>query len=423
MSNHVGLDRRTVLGGMAAGALSALGRPAFAVPKTLKIGLVAPQTGPLTLFSEHIPFVLDQIKRTTGGQLKINGTAHPFEIIVKDSQSNPNRAAEVALDLILKDRIDIMCAFATPETGNPVSDQCELNGVPCVANDVPLEPWFFGRGGDPKKGFEWTYDFFFSADEVMHAVVLEMTKVPTNRKIGVLYPNDTDGNAFAKIFPPMLEKAGLSVVDPGRFDLPAGTFSAQIAAFKAVEAELCNAVIPGPDFTIFWNEAAQQGYKPKWLLAGKVGEFPPGVYPFGDRAVNFSVEVWWSRFHPFASGMTGQSSAELADEYEKSSGRQASMALGFRHALFEVAFDALKRVQDLGKPAPIRDALATTDYPSVVGPINFRAGPLPNTSLTPIVVGQWRKGNKWPLELVIVDNSLFPQVPIGGRPEPIAYSS
>src|SRR5215475_6862783 len=82
------VDRRSILrGAAAAGAATVLGRPAFAAPRTLKIGLVAPQTGPISLFSEHIPFVLDQVKRATGGNLKIGGTNRPFEIIVKDSQS------------------------------------------------------------------------------------------------------------------------------------------------------------------------------------------------------------------------------------------------------------------------------------------------------------------------------------------------
>ena len=94
--------------------------------------------------------------------IKINGTVHPLEIVVKDSQSSPNRASEVAQELILNDKVHIVTAFATPETVNPVADQCELNGVPCVTNDAPLEPYFFGRKGDPAKGFEWTYNFFFS---------------------------------------------------------------------------------------------------------------------------------------------------------------------------------------------------------------------------------------------------------------------
>jgi branched-chain amino acid transport system substrate-binding protein len=219
MRRLAAVDQRSVLKGAAvAGAAAMLARPAFAVPRTLKIGLVAPQTGPISLFSEHIPFVLGQIKRTTGGNLKIGGTNRPFEIIVKDSQSNPNRASKVASDLILKDKIDIMCAFATPGTVNPVSDQCELNAVPCISNDAPLESWFFGRHGDPKKGFDWTCNYFFSGDEVIHAMLSMWGRIPTNKKLGVLWPNDDDGNVFARVMPPPIKGAGFTSVDPGRFD-------------------------------------------------------------------------------------------------------------------------------------------------------------------------------------------------------------
>jgi len=419
------LSRRSVLEGLTATATvgSLLARPSVAAPRTLKIGLIMPMTGPLALFTEHIPFVLDQVKRTYGGTLRINGTNHPFQILAKDSQSNPNRASEVALDLILKDKVDIMCAFATPETVNPVSDQCEANGVPCLTNDAPLEPWFFGRHGDPKKGFDWTYNFFFSASQVTSAFLSVWDKLSVTKHLGVLWANDTDGNAFAQVMPPIFKKAGFTVVDPGRFDLPASNFNAQIAAFKSASADAVLAVLPSPDFTIFWNEAARQAYRPRVVVPGKVGEFPPGVYPYGDRAINFAIEVWWSRSHPYSSSMTGQSCAELADEYEKVSNRQASMALGFRHSLLEVCVDVLKRTQDLDQPESIRDALRTTDCRSIVGPINFSTGPFPNTSATPIVAGQWRKGTKWPLELVIVDNTDVPEVPLGGHPEPMTYGS
>ena len=167
------------------------------------------------------------------------------------------------------------------------------------------------------------------------------------------------------------------------------------------------AVIPGPDFTVFWNQAAQQGLKPKVMTAGKVGEFPQGVYPYGDRAINMLTEVWWSKFHPYASGLTGQSSMEYATEYEKTTNKQASMALGFRHSLIEVAVDTLK-TQPEDRRSRARSAMrcATTDYKSIVGPINFKNRAVSqHVSETKCVAGQWRKGKKWPLELVIVDNT------------------
>ena len=124
--NRFPMGRRAFLKtGAAAVAAAALPRVAFAAPKTVKIGLVAPITGPLAIFTEQLPWTIEQIKAFTNGQVDVGGTKHPLEIIVRDSQSNPNRAAEVAKGLILQDKVDLITTFATPETVNPVADQAK----------------------------------------------------------------------------------------------------------------------------------------------------------------------------------------------------------------------------------------------------------------------------------------------------------
>ena len=115
------------------------------MPEAVKIGLVGPKTGPLALFYEEMSWAIEHAKKATDNSITINGTKHPLEIVVKDSRSNPNRASQVTQELILNDRVHIVTAFATPETVNPVSDQCEINGTPCVTNDDPLKSYFFGR--------------------------------------------------------------------------------------------------------------------------------------------------------------------------------------------------------------------------------------------------------------------------------------
>ncbi len=423
------ITRRRVLkgtaAGIAAGLLGGTLRPAFAAAKTIKIGLVMPGTGPLAFFTEHVSFVLNQVQKTLGGKVTIGGKGYPYEIVVKDSQSNPNRASEVTQELILKDKVSLVAAFATPETVNPVSDQCELNGVPCITNDAPLEPYFFGRKGDPKKGFEWTYHFFFSGEELVQSLIPYFNRIKTDKKLGGLWPNDGDGIAQsnpARGFPAAFKKAGYSVVDPGRFDMPASNYNAQIAAFKSQNVDVIQGVLPPPEFTTFWNGAAQQGYRPKIVYVGKACEFPAAMKPLGDRAIGLTVEVWWSKFHPYHSGLNGQSSLELANEYEKVSGRQWSLPLGFRHSLFEVIFDVLKRTGNPEDPSSIRDAIRATNYNSIVGTINFAKGPLPNCALTPLVIGQWVKGTKYPLDMVIVDNSTTPAVPVNHAPFAIKYT-
>ena len=131
----------------------------------------------------------------------------------------------------------------------------------------------------------------------------------------------------------------------------------------------------------------------------------------GDRAEGLSVEVWWSPHHPFASGFTGQSSAELAAAYEAETGRPWTMPLGFKHSLFEVAIDALSRTEDPTDPDSIASAIRATSYSSVVGPIDFGSGPVPNIAKTPLVGGQWRVENGKPV-LDIVENGSAPEVPL-----------
>jgi len=418
------ITRRLLLQSAAASTLAA-GLPARALAngQPVKIGVVAPLTGPLALFSEHLAFVLAQIAKQYGGAIEIDGAKRPLQILVKDSQSNPNRASEVASELILSDKVHIMTSFGTPETANPVSDQCDLNGVPSVSTDTPLESWFFGRRGDPKVGFEWSFNFFLNVPDLVTTYMGIWNKVPGNaRKIGFLFANDSDGNAFAGLMPSPLKTAKYAIVDPGRFDLPASNYNAQIGAFKSGGVDGVVMSLPPPEIAAFWNEAAQQGFQPKFMTPGKGGEFPPGVYPFGKRGANLSVEVWWDRTFPYSSSLTGQTSAQLADAYETASGQQASMALGYTHALFEVAIAALKSAAKVDSPASVRDALRDTAHRTVVGPINFTKGPLPNCWNTPLVGGQWRPGKKWPLELVIVDNSASPAIPVGSSVEAISYS-
>jgi branched-chain amino acid transport system substrate-binding protein len=407
--------------GTAAGLAVAAPRVAFAAPRTIKIGLVQPTTGPLAFFTEHMPFVLAQIKEKIGTTIDLHGTKYPYEILIRDSQSNANRASDVARELILQDKVDLIAVYATPETVNPVSDQCELNGVPCISNDAPLEPYFFGRKGDPKKGFEWTYHFFFSAGTLSKAMLAYWNKLPTDKILGGLWGNDGDGIAQSKVFAEVFTKAGYKVVDPGRFDMPASSYTAQIAAFKNGHADIVQGVLPPPDFTAFWNGAAQQGYAPKSVYVGKACEFPETIYPLGKRAEGLTCEVWWSKYHPFTSHLTGITSRGLADSWEAAEKRQWSMPLGFRHALWEVVFDVLRRTQDIDKKDAIRDAIKSTHYQSIVGPIDFRTGPFPNCAETPLVVGQWFKGSKYPYEMSIVDNTTTPIVPVNHKPELIHY--
>jgi branched-chain amino acid transport system substrate-binding protein len=383
-----------------------------ATSRVIKIGHVSPQTGALAPFAEADSFVLGQIKAGLANGIINGGVTYEVQIISKDSQSNSSRAAEVAAELILKDKVDLLVASSTPGTTNPVADQAEANEIPCITDNAPWQSYFFGRHGTPDKGFTWTYHFFWGAEDLIASFLALWKSVETNKVVGALFPNDEDGNALsdAKLgFPPAIQEAGYKLIDTGRFQPLSDDYGSQISAFKKAGVEIVTGVLTPPDFATFWNQAAQQGFRPKVVTVGKALLFPAAVAALGDRADGLSSEIWWSPSHPFKSGLTGQSAKELCDAYEHSTGRAWTQPIGFQHALFEVAIDVLKRAKNLGEPDSILEAIVTTDYQSIVGPIKWSGKPVKNVTKTPLVAGQWRRKGKG-IELLICENTTAPSI-------------
>ena len=383
-----------------------------ATSKVIKIGYVSSQTGVFAPFAEADPFILNQIQTALAKGITNGGVSYEVQIISKDSQSNTNRASEVAAELILKDKVDLLVSSGTPDIANPVADQAEANEVPCITGMTPWQIYFFGRHGTPDKGFTWTYHFAFGLEDIIAAYLALWESVDTNKVVGALFPNDISGNSWADAkhgFPAALQEAGYKLIDTGRFQPLTDDYGSQISAFKNAGVEILTGTVTTPDFTTFWSQAAQQSFKPKVVTIGKALLFPASVGTLGGRADGLSCEIWWSPNHPFKSGLTGQSAKELCDAYEHSTGRAWTQTIGFQHALFEVAIDVLKRAKNLGEPASILEAIVATDYHSVVGPIKWSGKPVKNVSKTPLVAGQWRKRDNG-FELVICEDATAPNI-------------
>ncbi len=422
------LTRRGLIKSSAATAMTlataGLSAPAVAQGARIKLGYVSPRSGPLAAFAEADRFIIDTFLATAG---------EDFDVIAKDSQSNPNRAAEVAKELIVDDGIDLMLVASTPETTNPVATTCEIEEVPCVSTVAPWQPYFIGQQGNPADPGSWTafdysYHFFWGLEDVIAVFTDMWAQLDTNRSVGALFPNDGDGNAWGDPmvgFPPTLDRLGYRLTDTGRYQNLTDDFTAQINAFKAAEAEIVTGVVIPPDFTTFWTQAKQQGYTPKAASIGKAILFPQAVKALGATGHNLSSEVWWSPSHPFSSSLDGASASQIADGYMESTGRQWTQPIGFVHALFEVARDVMGRVSDAGDGDEVAEAVAATSLDTIVGPVSWNGEGLPpfaarNVAKTPLVGGQWRLKDDGGYDLVIVDNRSAPDVPVGGVMEEIS---
>jgi len=190
-------------------------------------------------------------------------------------------------------------------------------------------------------------------------------------------------------------------------------------------ADILSGVMLPPDFTNFWKQSLQQGFNPMIATVGKALLFPQSLEALGDVGYNLSSECWWSLSHPFKSSLTGQTCKEIADQYESDNSAQWTQPI-LHYAIFEVVADALKRATNVDDNANVRDAIAATDMQTIGGRITWssddkKLNPVPNVCTTPITGGQWVKGDKYPYNLVVVNNSQAPEVPTQAELQPLQY--
>ena len=159
--------------------------------------------------------------------------------------------------------------------------------------------------------------------------------------------------------------------------------------------------------------------EPKIVTIGKALLFPSAVSALGSRGDGLSSEVWWSPSDPFTSSLTGQSAKALCEAYTSATGRPWTQPIGFSHALYEVAFNVLKRAKSPNDPRAIVEAIAATKLDTIVGSVDWSSGPVKNVSKTPLVAGQWTKTPSG-FDLTIVENKTAGNIPVGGALHPLA---
>ncbi len=375
------------------------------------IGRPNPATGPLAGFGEGSPWADDiaikEINKKGGIYIKKLGKKLPIKVKMIDTESNPTKAAEVAARLIVRDKVDLMLFYHTPDTVNPVSSICERYRVPAISLDSPLEPWL---DGGP---YKWAFHAFWSVEkDIVPTYTGIWDQVKTNKKVGVLMANDPDGVSWSKVFKEVGAKKGYELFDLGRFPYGLQDFSPFINGWKKNNCEILLANLIPPDFITAWRQCRRMGYVPKVATVGKAVLFPSVCKALGgDLANGISTEVWWSPHHPFTSSLSGVSAKSFCDRWTSETGKEWTQPLGFKYAGYELAYDALKRAASLDKN-DIREAIAQTNIDTLVGPINFNSQ---NYARTPLVGGQWNKGSRFPWEVKITYNRNSPNIPLTGK--------
>ena len=409
-------------GGLLQACSSGIKGASSSSTKAITIGWIHPLTGPLAGFGAADNWVISKIKQTTPYKngFKIGGKTYPVTIKSYDSQSSVTRAGDLARTAILGG-VDLLFASSTPETVNAVASQAETLGTPLICSNIPWESWYINlfpkrQPGQATEKPKYVVMYFLGAEHLVKCFIPMWNRIHdqlhTDKVVAAAFPNDSDGNAFRAVFPPIAEAAGY------KFDMsspyPDGTtnYSSMISQFKADKADFFTNVPLPPDFATMWKQSIQQGFRPKLATVAKVLLFPTDAYALGNLVYNVATDTWWVPTLPWTSSFTGETCQTMANEFEAATGGQWNANIS-NYSLFEVAHAALTSVTDPHDKAEVANAIHNVNIHALAGPLDFASGgPAPGVAITPPAGVQWQKGTKYPLEMQIVDNTLLPEAKI-----------
>ena len=234
---------------------------------------------------------------------------------------------------------------------------------------APAEAFVFGRGGAPDKPFKWTYHLWWGFAELTTVCADAFGQIPTNKVIGGVWPNNTDGNAFRDAFTARFTApdSGFTLFDAGAYNEPNEDFTAIIGSLKKTGCEILTCCQIPPDFNTFWSQCKQQGLNPKIMDGSKATLFPEAVESYGELSLNLISGIWWHPTFPYKSSLSGETCQQIADGFEKETGKQWTSPLA-HYIVFEAAANALQRAKDLDDKESIIQAVSTIKVDTIVRP-------------------------------------------------------
>ena len=397
---------------------------------SITIGWIHPLTGALAGFGAADNFVMSKIQQTTPYKsgFTIGGKTYTVSIKSYDTESSPTKAGQLAQQAINADKVDMLLASSTPETVNAVSSTAETLGTPLVCANIPWESWYLNLfpKGNPQHATEkakYVVMYFLGAEHLVECFIPMWNRIHgqlgTDKVVAAAFPNDSDGNAFRAVFPPIAKGAGYTIDLSAAYTDGTTNYSSMISAFKSAKADFFTNVPLPPDFATMWKQSIQQGFKPKLATVAKVLLFPTDAYALGSLVENVATDTWWVPSMPWTSSFTGESCQQIANAYESAGGGQWNANLS-NYSLFEVAHAAFTAVNNPHDKGEVADAIHNVNINGLAGPLNFASSkaPAPGVAITPPVGIQWQKGTKYQLEAKVVDNTLLPTVKLTGDLKP-----
>ncbi|MFD5476439.1 ABC transporter substrate-binding protein [Streptomyces hawaiiensis] len=373
--------------------------------RVLTVGVAVARSGRLASLGDPLDFALTWLEPKLAGR---GPAGYSMRLVSRDTRSCAEGARQAVEELVGQENAAIVVTLAGTEVLPAVADACEAAGVPCLSSTFPWQVYYYGRGADDDRPFDWTYHFCWGLDDIAGVFADLWERVDGPRQpVGCLW-NDGPQGMWSRHprrgFAPAARSRGHRLVEPEPYREPATTFDAHVTAFRDAEIDIVTSAATGRDLALFRARAAEEGRQPRLITCSRWLAYPPSVIREGEPPAQAGVGTlaYWTPAHPYRSSIDGMTAAELAETYEQVTERQSLQPLGLAYALFEVATHALTTADDPTDRRSIATALGRTRLHTMAGLLDWTRGPVPNIATVALAGGQWQPGTRHDYELAIV---------------------
>jgi branched-chain amino acid transport system substrate-binding protein len=325
---------------------------------TLKIGIVLPLTGRQADFGgiqqKAVLMAAAEVNAGSG----INGKK--IELILADTQSNPDAARRVIEKLIKQDKVLVIGGgFSSTATWAAISN-AQTNKIPFLVNSA---------AADKITEQDWEYIFRLNppVSERLDAVASFLSTVASDiRTVAIVHANSFTDAANARRF---FKKTGVlelkAVIREG-FGASTTDFKPLLTRVKAKNPDLMYAVTDNAkNAALLVRQSKALKLNPKLFVGGGNGFVQPEFVAHAGQASEHIVSsAIWVPMVPYRGA--GAFNAKFVARYKTPPIPHAAEA----YAGITVIADALKRTK-VQNPEHVRDALAKTDLMTILGPVKF----------------------------------------------------
>jgi branched-chain amino acid transport system substrate-binding protein len=371
-----------------AASTSAAGSGGVTTGETIKIGAVVPVTGRYaggaTLVKNGYELAVEDINKAGG--IDVGGRKLLIELTILDDESDATKTVQRLETLNSSNQVSAYLGGFGSDLHAAAAAVAEKNKIPYIGVGFALKKIH-------ENGYKYLFSPFIKSPDIAKASFDTLDSLtPKPVKIAIFAEKTDWGAELEGLWRDEAQKRGYQLVADEQYAPGAKDFAQLITKAKDAGAEVLLALPNGQDGATIVKQMKELAYTPAasfFIRATDSATWASNLGKDGDYAMSV---------FPWSSTVTYPGSQEMAKRYQAKFNAPALATAASAYAAVQVLADAITRAKSTDRQA-IRDALATADLMTVVGPVKFN--PDGTASGLPAVAVQYQDGKiatVWPKE-------------------------